>query len=76
METIDIRTQRSRIENIYALPTVPGTLKKISAVIEKPGVTLDEVSRFVAGDPALATKVLKMVNSAIYGFPGRISSVS
>ena len=76
MEPIDIRTQRAKIENIGALPTLPGTFKKISQVIGKPDVTLSEISRFVAGDPALATKVLKMVNSAVYGFPGRISSVS
>lgn len=76
MERIDIRTQRVRIENINALPTAPGTFKKISQVIGKPGITLSEISDFVSRDPALTTKVLKMVNSAIYGFPGRISSVS
>jgi putative nucleotidyltransferase with HDIG domain len=76
VERIDIRTQRVRIENINALPTAPGTFKKISQVIGKPGITLSEISDFVSRDPALTTKVLKMVNSAIYGFPGRISSVS
>jgi putative nucleotidyltransferase with HDIG domain len=76
LERIDIRTQRARIENINALPTAPGTFKKISQVIGKPGITLSEISDFVSRDPALTTKVLKMVNSAIYGFPGRISSVS
>jgi len=30
----------------------------------------------VSGDPALTTKVLKMVNSPVYGFPGRITSVN
>lgn len=76
MEHIDIKTQRAKIENINALPTLPGTFKRISQVIGKPGVSLDEIGRFIASDPALTTKVLKMVNSAVYGFPGRISSVS
>jgi putative nucleotidyltransferase with HDIG domain len=71
-----ITVRKTKIENISALPTVPGNLKRISAVIEKPGLTLDEIGRFVANDPALASKVLKMVNSAMYGFPGRITSVS
>jgi putative nucleotidyltransferase with HDIG domain len=71
-----LRVQRGRIENISALPTVPGMLKRISAIIEKPRITLDEIGHFVSNDPALTTKVLKMVNSAAYGFPGRISSVS
>ncbi|MCX5818767.1 MAG: HDOD domain-containing protein [Deltaproteobacteria bacterium] len=76
MESIDITRQRARIENITALPTVPETLKKTSQVIGKPRVTLDEISHFISSDPALTTKVLRMVNSAVYGFPGRISSVS
>jgi putative nucleotidyltransferase with HDIG domain len=76
LESIDITKQRARIENITALPTVPESLKKISQVIGKPRVTLDEISHFVSSDPALATKILRMVNSAVYGFPGRISSVS
>ncbi len=71
-----IKVNQARIENIGALPTVPGTLKLISSVIANPMLTLDEISRFVSNDPALTAKVLKMVNSAAFGFPGRISSVS
>ena len=74
-ETIT-KIRKARIENIISLPTVPGNLKRISGIIEKPGLTLDEIGRFVASDPALASKVLKMVNSAMYGFPGRITAVS
>jgi putative nucleotidyltransferase with HDIG domain len=76
LESIDITKQRARLENITTLPTVPGTQKKISQVIGKPHVTLDEISRFISSDPALTTRILRMVNSAVYGFPGRISSVS
>ena len=71
-----IPISRSKIENIRALPTVPGSLKRISSIIEKPSVSLEQIGRFISNDPALATKVLKMVNSAMYGFPGRISSIS
>ena len=35
-----------------------------------------EISRFISQDPVLTSRVLKMVNSPIYGFPGRISSVN
>jgi putative nucleotidyltransferase with HDIG domain len=67
---------RDRIENINALPTIPRVLKKLLGVIENPRISLNEISNFISGDPALTTKVLKMVNSPIYGFPGRISSVN
>lgn len=76
MSNIDPKALRQKVENINALPTVPGVLKRLSGVIERPGVTIVEISSFISNDPALTTKVLKMVNSAIYGFPGRIASVS
>lgn len=76
MANIDPKILRRKVENINTLPTVPSVLKRLSAVIEKPRITIVEISAFISNDPALTTKVLKMVNSAIYGFPGRIASVS
>jgi putative nucleotidyltransferase with HDIG domain len=76
MSNIDPKVLRRQVENINTLPTVPGVLKRLSGVIEKPRITIVEISAFISNDPALTTKVLKMVNSAIYGFPGRIASVS
>lgn len=75
-DKIDIRTLRSSVESINALPTVPSTLRRISTVMEKPSIGLDELGRLISNDPALTAKILRMINSAAYGFPGRISSVS
>ncbi|MEI6609702.1 MAG: HDOD domain-containing protein [Deltaproteobacteria bacterium] len=76
MGHINPKVLRHKVENINTLPTAPSTFKRLSMVIEKPNITLVEISAFISNDPALTTKVLKMVNSAIYGFPGRIASVS
>lgn len=75
-DSIELQKMRVKVEAISALPTVPSNLRQISVMLEKPRLTMDEIARFVSNDPALTTKVLKMVNSAAYGFPGRISSVS
>jgi putative nucleotidyltransferase with HDIG domain len=75
-DSIELQRMRAKIEAISALPTVPSNLRQISVMLEKPRLTMDEIARFVSNDPALTIKVLKMVNSAAYGFPGRISSVS
>lgn len=73
---IDSNILRHRVENIGNLPTVPETLKKLSVIIENPKVSLSNISDFVQSDPAITFRILKMVNSAAYGFPGRIASVS
>ena len=75
-DKIDIPALRSNVESINALPTVPSTLRRISIMMEKPSIGLDELGRLISNDPALTVKILKMINSAAYGFPGRISSVS
>jgi putative nucleotidyltransferase with HDIG domain len=72
---MDPKLLRSQIEQIDTLPTIPGILRKLLAVIENPKISLTEIGNFISNDPVLTSRVLKMVNSPIYGFPGRISSV-
>ena len=76
MSDVDILALREKIESINVLPTIPKVLKKILRVIENPKISLNEISNFVSGDPVLTTRVLKMVNSPVCGFPGRITSVN
>jgi putative nucleotidyltransferase with HDIG domain len=76
MNKLDTKLIRYKVENIDTLPTIPGALKKVLKVLENQKVSLNEIGNFISNDPVLTTKVLKMVNSPVYGFPGRISSVS
>lgn len=73
MDTGDIRKQ---VETIDTLPTIPSILRKLLAIIEKPKISINEIGSFIANDPVLTSRVLKVVNSPIYGFPGRISSLN
>ncbi len=73
---MEIRDLRSQIEKIDALPTIPSILRKLLAVIERPKISISEIGSFIANDPVLTSRVLKVVNSPIYGFPGRISSLN
>lgn len=72
---MDPKLLRAQIERIDTLPTIPSVLRKLLVVIENPKISLTEVGNFISNDPVLTSRVLKMVNSPIYGFPGRISSV-
>ncbi len=76
MSNLDPKILRNRVENISTIPTIPSVLQQLSTIIENPKISLNEISHFVSKDPALTTKILQMVNSALYGFPGRISSVN
>jgi putative nucleotidyltransferase with HDIG domain len=76
MAKLDYKTLRREIENIDTLPTLPGILNKLLKVIENPRVSLKEIGNFISSDPVLTSRILRAVNSPIYGFPGRIASIN
>ncbi|OPY84335.1 MAG: hypothetical protein A4E72_02292 [Syntrophus sp. PtaU1.Bin208] len=73
---MDIRMLRQKVERIEMLPTIPDVMKRLAVIVGNPKISLSEISSFISSDPALTSRILKMVNSAIFGFPGRISSVT
>jgi putative nucleotidyltransferase with HDIG domain len=76
MDDVNLKALRRKVENLQTLPTIPSVLKQLMGLMENPKTSLQEISKLISNDPVLATKILKMVNSPVYGFPGRISTVS
>lgn len=62
--------------NISAIPTLPTVISRITTLLQNPQTSADEIGKAITTDQALASKVLKLVNSAFYGFPGRISTIT
>lgn len=73
---MDQATIRRKLENLKGLPTLPGVVQKISQMVESSNTSADDVGRVISNDQVLTAKVLRLINSAFYGFPGRISSVT
>lgn len=57
------------------LPTLPTVLQEVMETVENRRANMTQIGAMIGRDQVLTTKVLKMVNSALYGFPGRISSI-
>lgn len=57
------------------LPALPLPLREAMALMNSPNASMQKVAVVISRDQVLSAKVLKMVNSPIYGFPGRISSI-
>jgi len=66
---------RKALREIKNLPTLPGIVNKLSRMAEDPETTTEQMGKVIARDHILAVKLLKLVNSAFYGFPQRISSI-
>ncbi|HOD48813.1 MAG TPA: HDOD domain-containing protein [Candidatus Hydrogenedentes bacterium] len=63
------------LEEIITLPSLPATVARILELLNDPDSSLSEVGKIVSGDPAIALKTLRLVNSAAYGLRGRVTSV-
>ncbi len=64
------------VSKIESLPTLPHVVNKLSKILDNPMVSAEEVNRVISADQVLTAKILKLVNSAFYGFPGQISTVT
>lgn len=60
---------------VKSLPTLPSALVEMNRMLEDSNISTEQIAELISKDQVLSAKVLKMVNSPIYGFPGRISSV-
>jgi two-component system cell cycle response regulator len=66
------------LEKVFAcpnLPTLPAVAMKVLELTNKPDVQLKEVAAVIENDQAIATKVLRTINSSFYGLSRRCGSI-
>ncbi len=64
------------IREISHIATLPEITLKIIELVESPNSTAQDLHKVIANDPALCSRILKVVNSAFYGLPGQIGSIN
>lgn len=64
-----------KIETCKNLPTLPHILLEFIAACNKPDSTNEDISQVINKDSSLTAKVMRMVNSAYYGLPNRVTSM-
>lgn len=68
METIVAQTT--------TLVSLPAVCVKINEIIERNNYTVAEIGSMISKDANLAARLLRVANSAFYGFPSKINTVS
>lgn len=64
------------LDGIRDLPTLPPVYFKVSKLLQDVDSPAREVSRILESDQAIASKVLRLVNSSFFGFSRRVTQVS
>ncbi|HEX3356149.1 MAG TPA: HDOD domain-containing protein [Tepidisphaeraceae bacterium] len=66
---------KQAVKKVTSIATLPEITSRIIKTVEDPKSTAAILHKIVSHDPALVTRILKVVNSAFYGLPGQIGSI-
>ncbi|MFO0830455.1 MAG: HDOD domain-containing protein [Phycisphaerales bacterium] len=64
------------IREISHIATLPEVTVKVVELVESPKSTAQDLHKIISTDPALCSRILKVVNSSFYGLPGQIASIN
>jgi HD-like signal output (HDOD) protein len=64
------------IDSTVSIPTIPTILTEINRVFNSPDGSAKEAASVIEKDPAIATRLLRLVNSSFYGLKNPVSSIN
>lgn len=70
------QTVEAAIREISHIATLPEITVRIIELVEDPRSTAQDLHKVISQDPALCSRILKVVNSSFYGLPGQIGSIN
>jgi putative nucleotidyltransferase with HDIG domain len=72
---VDEQQILKKLNTIKDIPTLPTIVFELNQHLENPETSIATISETIERDQAMALKILKLVNSAFYGFKSRVSDV-
>lgn len=57
------------------LPSLPGVAIEVLTLTEKPDCTIEQLANVIQNDPAITARILKIINSPLFGVAKNISSI-
>ncbi len=74
--TLNNQAIKDVVGKIDQLPVLPTVYKELTSALGDPDVTVKGVAGIVEKDLAISSKILQVVNSAFFGLPRTVSTVS
>lgn len=76
MTPVQTDTRDIVLGSIKELPPLPLVLHELLAVMREANCSTDQITRVLSTDQALASKILRLVNSSFYGMSGNVTTIS
>lgn len=70
-----IKLKYGILRTLDDLPAMPHVVKRAQEIMAKPDSNIKDLARVIELEQAIATRLLKMANSAYYGLSGKVSSI-
>lgn len=74
-DALKLRRVASLVEEIGEIPTLPTIIQTISDIVNDPDSSAADLAAVIGGDVGLSAKILKLANSAAFGFSREISDI-
>ncbi len=69
------RSVESLISDNIKLISSPSIFFELKGVIDNSGSNIENINEVISKDPALVAQLLKIANSAVYGFPSKVETI-
>ena len=58
------------------LPSLPAIFNEVNEAVDDPRSSMGDIAEIISSDISLSARILRLVNSAFFGFPSRIDTIS
>lgn len=73
---MDAKTFFKKLDNIPDIPTLPSIVITVNKMLQDYDTSIKDLTKTIEKDQAMVTKLLRLVNSAFYGFRSKIKNIS
>jgi len=70
-----VHNPRDLLKGYVEVSSSPMIYHRINEAINSPRASMENIGKIISEDPGLTVRLLRLVNSAFYGFPSKIESI-
>jgi len=69
------KSVKKKLKKLEGLPTLPPIVQRLNLMIEDEKTSIHQIANLIEKDQVITSKILRLANSAFYGFPKKVSTV-
>lgn len=76
-KTLEEKREKTKLvlSNVYNLPAASNVMMEVTRLIDTPTTNTSLLSKIIGKDQGMATKILSIANSPLYGLPRKVSTI-